>query len=69
MRGHVPGIASRELPLVHRFRGSNHIDIVNLVLRSALLRASRRTATGEMLPAPSFETPCFARLLRMRSVD
>jgi hypothetical protein len=46
-----------------------HIDIVNLVLRSALLRASRRTATGEIAPAPSFETPCFARLLRMRSVD
>jgi hypothetical protein len=54
---------------LHRFRGSNHIDIVNLVLRSAFLRASRRTATGEIVPAPSFETPRFARLLRMRSVD
>ena len=33
---------------VLRFRGSNHIDAsVNLVLRSALLRASRRTATSK----------------------
>jgi hypothetical protein len=40
-----------------------HIDIVNFVLRSAPLRASRRTATGEIVPALSFETPCFARLL------
>src|SRR5262249_24812428 len=36
--------------LVHRFRSSNHIDI-NLVQRSALLRASRRTATSEVVPA------------------
>src|SRR5215813_88053 len=35
--------------LAPRFRGSNHIDI-NLVQRSALLRASRRTATGEVVP-------------------
>jgi hypothetical protein len=36
---------------VHRARGSNHVDIGNLVQRSALLRASRRTATGEIVPA------------------
>src|ERR1700683_4439378 len=36
---------------VPRFRVSNYIDIVNLILRSALLRASRRTATGEIVPA------------------
>src|SRR6202040_255509 len=38
--------------LVLRFRGSNHIDAsINLVLKSALLRASRRTATSETEPA------------------
>jgi hypothetical protein len=36
--------------LVLRFRSLNHIDITNhLVLRSALLRASRRTVTGEIV--------------------
>src|SRR5271163_143498 len=38
--------------LVHRFRGSNHINIIYLFLRSALLRASRRTATGEIVLVP-----------------
>jgi len=42
------------------------ILFIGLVQRSALLRASRRTATSEVARCPSFETPCFARLLRMR---
>src|ERR1700722_7264415 len=77
--------------LVHRFRGSNHIDIVNQprpeerAPRSGLpdfgihwcrnrqqpisMRASRRTVAGKAVPRrPSFETPCFAWLLRTRSV-
>jgi hypothetical protein len=41
------------IPLVLRFRGSNHIDIINQPRpeERALLRASRRTATGDMVPA------------------
>jgi hypothetical protein len=54
--------------LVLRFRGSNHIDTsINLVLRSALLRASRRTATSEIMPAAILRDGA-SRLLRMRSV-
>src|SRR6202035_2960171 len=54
--------------LVLRFRGSSHIDTsINLVLRSALLRASRRTATSETEPAAILRDGS-SRLLRMRSV-
>src|SRR5258708_31627069 len=42
----------QSLAIALRFRGSNHIEAsMNLVLRSALLRASRRTATSETEPA------------------
>src|SRR5258708_37816537 len=55
--------------LALRFRGSNPIDAsINLVLmRSALLRASRRTATSETEPAAILRDGA-SRLLRMRSV-
>src|SRR6202030_3797031 len=65
------------LPLVLRFRDSNHIDAsINLVLRRACppwgarlegLRASRRTATSETEPAAILRDGA-SRLLRMRSV-
>jgi len=49
MAGLVPAI--HVLPVQH-LHGSNQIDIIiSLVLRSALLRASRRTAAGEAVPA------------------
>jgi hypothetical protein len=42
----------------------------DLILRSALLRASRRMAARtDVALGPSFETPSFARLLRMRFID
>jgi len=48
-KGKNPAAAAN---IVLRFRGSNHIDAsIDLVLRSALLRASRRTATSETAPA------------------
>src|SRR6202035_781644 len=51
--------------LVLRFRGSSHIDTsINLVLRSALLRASRRTATSETEPAAILRDGA-SRLLRV----
>jgi hypothetical protein len=58
--------------LVLRSRGSNHIATsINLVLRSALLRASRRTATSEILQAAILRDAQRAKrraeLLRMRS--
>src|ERR1700694_5602914 len=54
--------------LVQRFQDSNHIDAsITLVLRSALLRASRRTATSEIVPAAILRDGA-SRLLRMRSV-
>src|ERR1700736_4247030 len=54
--------------VVLRFRGSNHIHAsINLVLRSALLRASRRTATSDTEPAAILRDGA-SRLLRMRSV-
>jgi hypothetical protein len=41
-------VAAARVGLGLRFRGSNHIGAsIDLVLRSALLRASRRTATSE----------------------
>jgi hypothetical protein len=39
---------------------------LTVILRSALLRASRRM--GNECKQPSFETPCYARLLRMTAV-
>jgi hypothetical protein len=60
--------ASESRNPVLRFRGSNHIDAsIDLVLRSALLRASRRTATSEIEPAAILRDGA-SRLLRMRSV-
>src|SRR5437868_3505455 len=63
------GTASAQLRRrVLLFRGSNHIDAsINLVLRSALLRASRRTATSEVVPAAILRDGA-SRLLRMRSL-
>jgi hypothetical protein len=66
--GEEAGWAWELLRLVLRFRGLNHIDAsMNLVLRSALLRASRRTATSETEPAAILRDGA-SRLLRMRSV-
>src|ERR1700738_1466892 len=64
----IPNIALSSV-LVLCFRGSkNHIDAsINLVLRSAPLRASRRTATSETEPAAILRDGA-SRLLRMRSV-
>ena len=67
VRDHSP--APGLLTLVLRFRGSNHIDIIiNLVLRSALSCARLEGRPQATWCRRSFETPCFARLLRMRSV-
>jgi hypothetical protein len=46
---------------------SGHQALINLVLRSALLRASRRTETSEIEPAAILRDGA-SRLLRIRSV-
>src|SRR5271154_4167096 len=55
--------------LVHRFRSLNHIDIINQPRpeERALARVSKDGRRQGHATA-SFETPCFACLLRMRSV-
>src|SRR5271156_7153879 len=56
--------------LVHRFRGSNHIDIINQPRPEEPCAARRLEGRPQARSCrrPSFETPCFTRLLRMRSV-
>ena len=55
--------------LVPRFRGSNHIDITNQPRPEERARGARLEGRPQATwcRRRSFETPCFAQLLRMRS--
>ncbi len=73
-RFHLWGFRHLMNSLGHRFRSSNHIDIINQPRPEERAESSLRCARLEGRPqarscrCPSFETPCCARLLRMRPV-